>query len=152
MASNAQRPDIESSTWIARAPEDIWKFLSAISTDTQWRTGVTDAKWISKPPYGVGSTGLHIIEGIGDWPWTVSEFEEPYVMAWEVTGGRFEGSHGAYRIEPKGDGSHFTIETRFKRSILMRLLALLLKGTIKRGNATDLEKLKAILEAQAASN
>jgi hypothetical protein len=39
------------------------------------------------------------------------------------------------------------IETRFKRSIIMRILGLLLKGTIKRGNATDHEKLKAILEA-----
>jgi hypothetical protein len=68
-------------------------------------------------------------------------------MAWEVTGGRFEGSHGAYRLEPEDDGSRFTIETRFKRSIIMRFLALLLKGTIKRGNAADLEKLKAILEA-----
>jgi hypothetical protein len=39
------------------------------------------------------------------------------------------------------------IETRFKRSIIMRILGLLLKETIKHGNATDLEKLKAILEA-----
>jgi len=146
MTSDRPRPDIESSIWIARAPKDIWNFLSVISTDTQWRTGVTDAKWISEPPYGVGSTGLHIIEGIGDWPWKVSEFEEPQIMAWEVTGGRFEGSHGAYRIAPDGDGSRFTIETRFKKGIIMWFLGLLLKGMIKRGNATDLEKLKAILE------
>lgn len=147
MTSDRPRPEIESSIWIARPPEEIWNFLSVISTDTQWRTGVTDAKWISEPPHGVGSTGLHIIEGIGDWPWKVSEFEEPHIMAWEVTGGRFEGSHGAYRIELEDDGSRFTMETRFKRSIIMRFLGLLLKGSIKRGNATDLEKLKAILEA-----
>jgi len=146
MASKKSRPDIESSIWISRTPEDIWDFLSVISTDTQWRTGVTDAKWVSEPPYGVGSTGLHIIEGIGDWPWKVSQFEEPRIMAWEVTGGRFEGSHGAYRLTPDGDGSCVTIETRFKRGIIMWFLGLLVKGMIKRGNATDLEKLKAILE------
>lgn len=147
MTNARPRPDIESSIFIARPPEDIWNFLSVITTDTQWRTGVTDAKWISEPPYGVGSTGLHIIEGIGDWPWKVSEFEEPNIMAWEVTGGRFEGSHGAYRIEPEGNGSRFSIETRFKRNIIMSFLGLLLRGMIKRGNVTDLEKLKAILEA-----
>jgi hypothetical protein len=147
MTSDIPRPDIISSIWIARAPKDIWNFLSVISTDTQWRNGVTDAKWVSDQPHGVGSTGLHIIEGIGDWPWKVSQFEEPHIMAWEVTGGRFEGSHGAYRIEPEGDGSRFTIETRFKRSIIMSFLGLLLRGMIKRGNATDIEKLKAILEA-----
>lgn len=147
MTSDRPRPDVESSIWIARPPQDIWDFLYVVSTDTQWRTGVTDANWISDPPYGVGSTGLHIIEGIGDWPWTVSELEEPHIMAWEVTGGRLEGSHAAYRMEPEGDGSRFTIEMRFKRSITMRFLALLMKGTIKRMFATDVEKLKAVMEA-----
>lgn len=147
MKSAREKPDIETSIWIKRPPEDIWNFLSAISTDTQWRAGVTDAKWVSEPPYGVGSTGLHIIEGIGDWPWKVSEYDEPRIMAWDVTGGRFEGSHGAYRLEPEGEGSRFTIETRFKRGLLMSFLGLLLKGTIKRGNVSDLEKLKTILEA-----
>ena len=147
MTRDIPRPDIKSSIWIERSPNDIWDFLSVISTDTQWRNGVTDAKWVSSPPHGVGSTGLHIIEGVGDWPWTVSEFEEPHIMAWEVTGGKFEGSHGAYRIEPEGEGSLFSIETRFKRGILMSILGLLLKRMIKRGNITDLEKLKTILEA-----
>jgi hypothetical protein len=147
MTSDRPRPDIESSIWIARPPEDIWNFLAVVSTDTQWRSSVIDAKWISEPPHGVGSTGLHSIEGIGDWPWKTTALEEPHIMAWEVTGGRFKGSHGAYRIEPEGDGSRFMIETRFKRSIIMRFLGLVLKGTIKRGNATDLEKLKSILEA-----
>jgi hypothetical protein len=146
MASNMPRPDIESSIWIARAPEDIWNFFSVISTDAQWRNGVIDAKWISEPPHKVGSTGLHIIEGVGDYPWKVSKFEEPRIMAWEVTGGRFEGNHGAYRIAPDGDGSRVTIETRFKQGIVMWFLGLLLKGMLKRGNATDLEKLKTILE------
>ena len=147
MSSDRPRPDIESSIWIARPPQDIWDFLVLISTDTQWRNGVIDAKWTSEPPYGVGSTGLHIVEGIGDWPWKVLELEEPHIMAWEVTGGRFEGSHAAYRIEPEGDGSRFIMETSFKRSILMSILGLVMKGTVKRGNASDLEKLKTIMEA-----
>jgi len=49
MTSDRPKPDIESSIWIARPPEDIWNFLSVVSTDTQWRTDVTDAKWISEP-------------------------------------------------------------------------------------------------------
>jgi hypothetical protein len=147
MTTVLPRPDIESSIWIARLPEDIWKYVYDISNDTQWRDGVNSAKWISDPPHGVGSTGLHIIEGIGDWPWKATAFEEPRILAWEVTGGRFEGSHGAYRIEPEGNGSRFTLETRMKRSIIISFLMLFLKGRLKRQNAIDLEKLKAILEA-----
>jgi len=146
MASDMPRPDIESSIRIARTPEDIWNFFSVISTDAQWRTGVIEAKWTSEPPHGVGSTGLHIIEGVGDYPWKVTEFEEPRVMAWEVTGGRLNGNQGAYRIEPEGDGSRVTIETSFKRGIIWWFMGLLLKGMLKRGNVTDLEKLKTIME------
>ena len=146
MTSVLQKPDIESSIWIARLPEDIWKYVHDVSNDTEWRGDVNSAKWVSDPPYGVGSTGLHIIKGIGDWPWKATAFEEPHFMAWEVTGGRFEGSHGAYRIEPEGNGSRFTLETRIKRSIIISLMMIFLKGTLKRQNAIDLEKLKTILE------
>ena len=147
MANDMPKPNIASSLWIARSPQDIWDFCSDVSTDAQWRAGVIDAKWISEPPYGVGSTGLHIIEGLGDYPWKVTVFEEPHIMAWEVTGGRFKGFHGAYRMEPESEGSRFTIETRFKRSILISILGLFLNGMLKRTNAADLEKLKTILEA-----
>ncbi|MFZ0546543.1 MAG: hypothetical protein WAM60_13945 [Candidatus Promineifilaceae bacterium] len=81
MRSDMARPDIESSIWIERPPEDIWDFLSIVSTDTQWRNGITDGKWISDPPHGVGSTGLHLVEGIGDWPWQVTVFEKPHIWA-----------------------------------------------------------------------
>lgn len=147
MTSVLGKPDLESSIWISRPPEDIWEFVYDVSNDTEWRGGVNSAKWVSDPPYGVGSTGLHIIEGIGDWPWRATAFEEPHVMAWEVTGGRFEGSHGAYHIEPEAKGSRFTLETRMKRGVIISLMMIFLKGTIKRQNVTDLEKLKAIMEA-----
>jgi len=147
MTSVLPKPDIESSIWIAQTPEDIWKYVSTVTNDTQWRAGVKSAKWISDPPHGVGSTGLHIIEGIGDWPWTAAAFEEPHILAWEVTGGRFAGSQGAYQIEPEGNGSRFTLETQIKRNVVISLLMPILKGRLKRQNAIDLEKLKAILEA-----
>ena len=147
MTSVLPKPDIESSIRITRSLEDVWKFISDLSNDTQWREGVISAKWISDPPYGIGSTGLHIIDGIGDWPWTAISLEEPHNLAWKVTGGRFEGSQGAYRIEPDGNGSQFTLETQLKRSIVMSLLMPFLKRMLKRQNANDLKKLKAILEA-----
>ena len=44
MTTVLPRPDIESSIWIARPPEDIWKYVYDISNDTQWRDGVNSAK------------------------------------------------------------------------------------------------------------
>jgi hypothetical protein len=76
MTSDMPRPDIDSSIWIARPPEEIWNYIFEISNETQWRSGVIDAKWTSDPPHGVGSTGLHITESFGEVPWEIIEWEE----------------------------------------------------------------------------
>jgi hypothetical protein len=102
---------------------------------------------ISDPPYGVGSTGLHVVEGIGDYPWTVTEWDEPSIMGWDVTGGRLRGSHGSYGINAEGSGSRVTIDTSVKPSVLMRALMLIMKRALRRQAASDLEKLKEILDA-----
>ncbi len=80
MTSGEAWNSFQSSIAIARPPEDVWTFLYDVSNDTRWRTGVTSARWISDPPYGVGSTGLHLVQGVGDWPWTVSEWNEQRIM------------------------------------------------------------------------
>jgi uncharacterized protein YndB with AHSA1/START domain len=147
MTSNRPEPDIESSIWIARPPEDIWDYLVDVSNDTQWRDGVTDAKWDSGPPHGVGSTGLHAGEGTDVMTWRIAEWEEPHILSWDVTGGRFAGGHAGYRLAPEDDGSRMTLHIGVKRSVLMRVLLRIMKGRFNRQLAADLEKLKAIMEA-----
>jgi uncharacterized membrane protein len=138
---------MQSSIWIARPPEDIWDYLVDVSNDTQWRKGVTDAKWVSDPPHGVGSTGLHVMEGIGNVPWKTTEWEEPRIMSWEFTSGRGKGVHGGYRVVPEDNGSRVTIHTRAKWPSLTKILILIMKRSLNRQNTADLEKLKAIMEA-----
>jgi len=140
------KPDIEISIWIARPPEDIWKYLYDVSNETQWRDGVNSAKWISEPPHGVGSTGLHVVKG-RDAPWKVTELEEPRIVSWDITGGRFEGMRAGYRVAPEDAGSRVTLHASAKPSALMRILMLIMKRRFRRQIAGDLEKLKAIMEA-----
>jgi len=147
MTSDRRKPDLESSIWIARPPEEIWNFIMDLSHDVQWRNGVTDAKWVSDPPHGVGSTGLHIVEDLGEVPWKVIEWKEPQYSSWEFTSGRGKGLHGGYRVAPEDTGSRVMIYTRAKRFSLMRIFLLIMKRSLNRQNAADLEKLKAIMEA-----
>ena len=147
MTSVMPRPDIESSIWITRPPAEIWNFMTDWSNETQWRNGVMEAKWTSEPPHGVGSTGLHIVEGIGDWPWKLTEWEEPYNVSWDVTGGPMKGGHAGYRVTPEDDGSRVMLHARVKRPSLMGIIIPLMKGNMKRQMFADLEKLKAIMEA-----
>lgn len=147
MTTDRPEPDIKRSNCIAISPEEIWNFLYDVSNEPQWREGVKEAGWVSDPPHGVGSNGLNIIEGIGDWPWTVTESEEPHVMSWVTTGGRFEGAHAGYCIAPEDAGSRVTIHMRVKPSVQMRIIMLIMKRRIGRQFSGDLERLKAILEA-----
>jgi len=146
MTSDMPKPDIESSIWIARPPGEIWNYVTDWSNDIQWRNGVIEAKWTSDPPHGVGSTGLHIVEGVGDWPWKLTEWEEPHNVSWDVTGGPMKGGHAGYRIEPEKAGSLVTLHARVKRPSLMRIIIPFMKGNMKRQMFADLEKLKALME------
>jgi len=146
MTNDRPEPDIESSIWIARPPEDIWNYLVDVSNDAHWRDGVTDARWDSGPPHGVGSTGVHVGEGTDAMTWRIAEWEEPRIMSWDVTGGRFEGGHAGYRLAPEDEGSRMTLHVRVKPSALMRILMLFMKPRFRRQLAADLEKLKANME------
>ena len=146
MTGEMQRADIESSIWIARPPEEIWNYIFDITHEVQWRGGVTDAQWVSEPPYGIGSAGLHVTENFGEVRWKIIEWEEPYSASWEFTSGRAKGVHGGYRVAPEDAGSRVTIHGRAKRFSLMRILMLIMKRSMERMQTADLEKLKAIME------
>jgi uncharacterized membrane protein len=146
-AGDAQKPDIVASLWIDRPAQDIWDYLCDVSGENKWREGVKSAEWVSDPPYGVGSSGLHVIETMGDWPLRVTEWETPRQMSWVATGGRLEGIHAGYGLRPEGTGTRVTIHMRGKRSVPMGIFMFLTKRRIERQLAGDLQRLKAIMEA-----
>jgi hypothetical protein len=90
---------------------------------------------------------LNVVEGVGDWPWKVNEWEAPRIMSWVATGGRFEGTQAGYRVVPEDAGSRVTMHMRVKQSALMRILMLIMKPRIRGQLAGDLERLKDIMEA-----
>jgi hypothetical protein len=147
MTSKTPKADQESSIWIARPPEEIWNYIFDIAHEAQWRLGVTDAQWTSDPPYGIGSTGLHITENFGTVQWKIIEWEEPYNATWEFTSGLFKGVRGGYRVAPENTGSRVTIHGRAKWASLAKIIMLIMKRSLDRQNTADLEKLKVIMEA-----
>jgi len=148
MTSVAPKPDIECSIWIARPPEDTWNYLYDVSNEPQWRFGEISAEWTSDQPYGVGSTGLSVVQGMGDTPWRVTGWEGLRFISWVITGGRLEGNHAGYRLEPEDAGCRMTIHFRAKQSAFYRFLMLFIKRSIRRQFANDVERLKAIMEAR----
>ena len=139
-------PDVECSRWIERRPDEIWDYLADVSNEPQWRDIMIEAHWVSDPPYRIGSTGLHVVKGVGDWPWKVTEWDEHRSVSWIVTDGRFEGSHAGYRVLPENAGSLVTLHAHFKRSTFMRFVVPIVKLRMRRQFAAELSKLKAIME------
>jgi hypothetical protein len=141
------KPDVECSLWIERPRDELWDYLVEVSNEPQWRDLMIEARWVSGPPYGIGSTGLHVVKGVGDWPWKVTEWDECRSVTWVVTGGRFEGSHAGYRVTPENGGSLVTLHADFKSSAFMRFDMPILKRSLRRQYDAELTKLKAVMEA-----
>ena len=134
---------IEKSIFIARPTEDIWNFLSDIVNDQQWRKGVIDTRWISGEPSNLGSTAEYIIEGIGEVHWKLTELEDQRVMGWDYIGGRLDGGHGSYRMEPEAGGTRMVMRMEIGAGVIF---GILMKLIATRQMAGDLKELKAIME------
>lgn len=143
MTTDKPNVTIEKSIFIARPTEDIWNFLSDIVNDQQWREGVIDTRWTSDEPSSLGSTAVYIIEGVGEVHWKLTELEDQRVFGWDYIGGRFDGGHGSYRMEPEAGGTRVMMRMEIRAGVIF---GILIKFIVTRQMAGDLKKLKAIME------
>jgi uncharacterized membrane protein len=144
MTTDEPKLAIENSIFIARPTEDIWSFLTDIVNDQQWRKGLIDTRWTSDEPSSIGSTAVYIFEGIGEVHWKLTEWEEQRVMGWDYIGGRLDGGHGSYRMQPEAGGTRMVMRMEMKAGLIFRIF---MKFIVTRQNVGDLKKLKAIMEA-----
>ena len=96
---------ISCSITISQSPEKIWNFWMPVSTDAQWRSGVSKAEWTSQPPYGIGSTGVHFTTDLGPMSWKIISWEDGRCFEFVHIKGRLKGSKASYHVEPENGGS-----------------------------------------------
>ena len=138
--------EINESIFISQSPEKIWAFLLLVSTDVQWRDGITKAELTSKPPHGIGSTGIHVHKDFGEMPWTIIQWEDQRHMEWVHRDSAIKGSIASYHVEPENGGSRFTLQAEMKGPLFMKIVMFFLKGKMKKGTIAELQKLKSIME------
>jgi len=138
--------EITVSLSITQSPEMIWNFWMPVTTDVQWRDGIIKAEWTSKPPYGVGSTGVHIHNKFGGMPWTIIKWEEHRHMEWIHRDSKIKGSVASYHVEPEDGGSCVTIYTKMTGPFPMRIIMFFMKRKMIKGLESELQKLKEIME------
>ncbi len=138
--------EFNESISISQSPEKIWDFWMPVTTDTQWRNGITKAEWTTQPPYGVGSCGVHYNKDLGAIPWTIIKWQDKRLMEWVIGDSKLKGSIGSYRVEPENGGSRVTLRSKLQMGIIMRFIMLFMGGKMKQGFKDDLQRLKAIME------
>ena len=139
--------EISESISISQSPEEIWSFWMPVTTDVQWRNGITKAELTSQPPFGVGSTGIHYHKDLGPLPWTIIKWEDGRHMEWIFGECRLKGFIGFYNVEPENDGSRVTMQqTKPELPFFMRILMVFTSGIIKKSMKGDLHRLKAVME------
>jgi uncharacterized protein YndB with AHSA1/START domain len=141
-----------ASIQINRSIEDVFAYVSDVSTMPMWVTGVKTARMVS-PEMGKGAH--FVLEYTGGWrPYElqviVAEFDPPHVIALQTERGPF-GFEGRIELEAVGDSTRVTnvieagpdsISTR----MAVMLLGPLLKGSTNRRLLRELEALERSIE------
>lgn len=139
--------EIHKSISISQSPDKIWNFWLLVTTDVQWRGGITKAELTSQPPFGVGSTGMHYHKKLGLMPWTIIKWEDGRHMEWIFGECKIKGFIGFYHVEKETDGSYVTMQQTLPAlPFFMRIIMVFTRGIIKKSMKDDLQRLKAIME------
>ena len=142
---------ISESVTIKQSPENIWNFWLPVTTDSQWRDGITKAELTSQPPNGIGSTGIHYHKDLGPMPWTIVKWEEGCHMEWIFEDSMMKGAFGFYHVEPENDGSCVSMQSTITPPFFMRIIMVFMVGKIRKSMKGDLQKLKTIMEKHSES-
>ena len=138
--------EFNESISISQNPENIWNFWMTVTSDVQWRDGITKAEWNSQPPYGIGSTGTHYHKDFGAIPWTIIKMENGRHMEWVFGESKMKGTIGYYHVEPENGGSRVTLHAKMVLPFFMRIIMVFMGGNMIKGVKADLQKLKALIE------
>ena len=139
--------EIKKSISISSSPQKIWNFWMPVTTDTQRRDGIKKAEWVSEPPYGIGSKGIHYHEKYGAMPWTIIKFTDGQHIEWiHDRESILKGSTAYYHVDPEDGGSRVTLYVKIIGPLIMRILIVFIKGGMIKGLEGEMNKLKELME------
>ena len=143
---------MSASIDINMQPSAVFDYVMDVTHDAQWRTGVVEAAFTSDEPLRVGSTGYDTVAANGrsmQATWTVTQVQDGVLARWSLDSGPIEGT-GGYICEPGPTGTRFTLEADVTPTGAYRLLGPVFGMIGRRQNASDVERLKALLESESS--
>ena len=142
---------VERSVIINRPPEVVGRYATDIDRQTEW-TDMTVSRKLTDGPVRAG-TRAYAEVAMGPvrlgWTWEVTEVDPARGMSYRTVSNSALGMDGSLRLSPSGDaGTRVDAVVEVRTRGLLRLLEPLVRGEIARNEAGELDRLKAILEAE----
>jgi uncharacterized membrane protein len=138
-----------STVVIARAPIDVWDYVSDLEKTPTWRTTVTGIEPPAVLEVGERFAGTTRLLG-RTWTWSLelTEVEPGRQLGYVVVEGVVK-PHVTYLVEPVADDTRFTMTGGLDQfGIAGRLLRPFAVPALRRETKAHLENLKLILESE----
>lgn len=142
---------------IPRSIEDVFAFVTDVSTMPQWVTGVRNARLVSPR---MGADARYVVEYAGGWrsyelEAAVTVYEPPHRFGSETTRGPFSFEF-RLELEPAPDGTQVTSlveadQESLSTRIAMVLFGPLIRGSMKKRHLGELKALSAGIQGTAAA-
>jgi uncharacterized protein YndB with AHSA1/START domain len=139
----------EVSESIARAPEEVFRFVADVRNDPQWHTDVLEARLVQGSDVAVGSVfdiKTKPFMGTSGGTVTVSAYTPPRQIMFKVEMGKMKPTT-TFTVEPEGSGARVSRKVEMEPPGLMRLMAPLMGGMFKKRNVGFLANLKRVMES-----
>lgn len=139
----------DASVSIARAPADVFAFVADVRNDPRWHTDVLEAHLRGDGPIAQGSTfDIKIKPAMGETGGTVTatEFDPPNRIVFDVRMGKLQPTT-TFTVVAEAGGSRITRHIDMQPTGLMRVMAPLMGGMMRKRNAGFLANLKRVLES-----
>jgi carbon monoxide dehydrogenase subunit G len=138
----------EASETVARAPAEVFEFLSDVRNEPGWHTDVLEAQLVSGVPDAPGAVyeiKTKPMMGISGGKVTLSEYSPPSTIVYKVDMGRFQPTT-TFTVTPEGPGARVSRKVEMAPSGMMRLMAPLMGGMFRKRNVMFVANLKRALE------
>ena len=136
------------STSIARSAPEVFAFIADVRNDPQWHTDVLAAKLIEGSTvtnHSVFEIDTKPVMGVSGGTVEVSEYEPPSRIVFDVRMGKLQPTT-TFTVVPEKTGCRVTRRIDMEPHGLMRAMAPLMGGMMRKRNDAFLANLKHVLE------
>ena len=137
----------ENTLTIRRPPHEVFEYLAAFENVPRWNYAIVETHKTSEGPVGVGATydQTRSIPSPAEETFTVTEFDPDHRLTINGDLGPFEGTL-SYELESVPEGTQLTNRADLEGKGFAKVAAPLLGRRVGDAVATNLQKLKEILE------